>query len=67
MGIHKAFNSQAVSEGCSYRRVLSNIVKVAEGVLKKKYPELTREERIIKAQTEPYFTRCKEDRDLTKE
>lgn len=56
--------SNAVKEGTSYRIVLGNIVKMAEGFLNKLHPELSREQRICLAQQEPYFTACKEDRKL---
>ena len=62
-----AYNSIAVNQGCSYRTVFKNIVNLAEGKLKKRFPKLTREQRIILAQKEPLFSCCKQDRSPTKE
>lgn len=57
--------SEACKRGTAYRKVIGRIINFAEKELKQLYPELSREERIIKAHEEPFFTASKELRDLT--
>jgi len=56
-----------ISRATSYRTVIGNIIKFANNEIKKLSPEKSYEERIIKAQEEPFWTAAKQDRYLNKE
>lgn len=59
--------SESCKRGTSYRTVFKNIALFADGLIKELYPSKTRQERIIIAQDEPWFTACREDRGLTED
>lgn len=66
-GNFKSKLSRAVQEGTGYRLVIGKIVSFAKNEIKEKYPDMSYEDRIIMAQTEPFWTAAKEVRELTKE
>ena len=60
------YHKSRCREQTSYRSVIKQIISFAENELLKLYPELSREDRLIMAQEDPWWTAAKEVRGLTK-
>lgn len=59
--------SRAGRKATAYRTVISRLLKFADNEVLKILPNATKEERIIRAQYEPFWSAAKELRDLTDE